>query len=331
MSKIRLKRIQHDIPAETLKGLYRTMLAIRLFEDRTVALYPEQEMKCPVHLCIGQEAIAAGVCAHLKKEDYVFSTHRSHGHCIAKGMDLKPLAAELYGKVTGCSLGRGGSMHLVDPEHGIPGTTAIVGGCIPLAVGAALSSVMKNEGRVSVAFFGDGAVDEGVFHESLNFASLKKLPVLFVCENNFYATNSPQWARQPDVRIADRAQGYGIPGICSDGNDVLSVYRIADEAVEMARAGRGPTLLEFKTYRWKAHVGPTSDIESGLRPAEEYEEWIKKCPVEMFERYLMENSIISETETDLMRSRIEKEIDEAMEYGKKSPFPQPSDLYEHVY
>lgn len=322
---------QSGLSTDTLKRLYETMLTIRRFEERVVALYPEQEMKCPVHLCIGQEAIAAGVCIHLGKEDYVFSTHRSHGHCIAKGMDLKLMAAELYGKSTGCSRGRGGSMHLADPENGIPGTSAIVGGCIPLAVGAGLSSVMQGDRRVSVAFFGDGAADEGTFHESLNFASLKKLPVVFVCENNDYATNSPRSARQPDVPIAERARGYGIPGRRVDGNDVLLVYAEAQDAIMRARSGGGPTLLEFETYRWKAHVGPNSDIESGCRPEEAHERWLKKCPLDMFQGYLQNSSVVTAAEMGLISALIEKEIDEAIEFGKKSPYPDPSELTRYVY
>jgi pyruvate dehydrogenase E1 component alpha subunit len=320
-----------NISTEIHKRLFRTMLAIRLFEDRIAALYSEQEMKCPVHLCIGEEAIAAGVCAHLKKEDYIFSTHRSHGHCIAKGMDLKPIAAELYGRTNGCSRGRGGSMHLVDPDNGIPGTTAIVGGCIPLAAGAALASKLKADGRVSVAFFGDGAMDEGVFHETLNFASLKKLPVVFVCENNFYATNSPQRARQPNVSIAGRAAGFGIPGILKDGNDVVSVYETAGEAIARARAGEGPTLLEYTTYRWKAHVGPNPDIESGCRPKDEYEDWLKKCPLDSYGRYLLQENMLSDDEMLAVKVSVEQEIDEAMEHGKNGPFPNPEDLYDYVY
>jgi acetoin:2,6-dichlorophenolindophenol oxidoreductase subunit alpha len=231
------------IPPDALKKLFTTMLTIRTVEERVAALYPEQEIKCPVHLCTGQEAVAAGVCIHLAKDDTIFSTHRSHGHCIAKGMELKPLIAELYGKTTGCARGKGGSMHLVDPERGIPGTTAIVGGCIPLAVGAALSAVLQKKAAVSAAFFGDGAVDEGAFAESLNFAALRKLPVVFVCENNNYATNSPRSARQPDVPIAERAAAYGMPGVAGDGNDVLEVYRLAEKAARRARRGEGEMLL----------------------------------------------------------------------------------------
>lgn len=319
------------ISPEVLKDLYRSMAAIRIFEDKIVALYSEQEMKCPVHLCIGQEAIASGVCAHLGRDDYIFSTHRSHGHCIAKGMDFKPLAAELYGKTTGCAHGRGGSMHLVDPDIGIPGSTAIVGGCIPLAVGAALSSVMKAENRVSVAFFGDGAVDEGTFHESLNYASLKKLPVIFVCENNNYATNSPRKARQPDVKIVDRAAGFGMPGLSGDGNDVLSVYRTAGAAIVRARAGGGPTLLEFETYRWKGHVGPQSDIEAGCRPADVHAQWLKRCPLVMFEKYLTENGVMTADDIAAVNEGIDAEADEAMAYAKSGPSPSPEDILDYVY
>jgi TPP-dependent pyruvate/acetoin dehydrogenase alpha subunit len=322
--------MKKGLPSDELKRIYAVMLTIRRFEERIAALYSEQEMKCPVHLCIGQEAIAAGVCARLGKDDYIFSTHRSHGHCIAKGMDLKPIAAELYGKSGGCSRGRGGSMHLVDPEHGIPGTSAIVGGCIPLAVGAALSSVMQGKARVSVAFFGDGAADEGTFHESLNFASLKKLPVVFVCEDNHYATNSPRSARQPDVPIAEKGRSYGMPGVTVDGNDVLLVYAAAEEAITRARSGGGPTLLEFATYRWKAHVGPNSDIEAGCRPADLHERWLKKCPLEMFQGYLLNHAGVSEEELERISVGVEREIDEAFEFGKKSPYPDPAELTEYV-
>lgn len=320
-----------NISPEVMKSLYKTMLRIRLFEDGIVDLYGEQEMKTPVHLCIGQEAIAAAVCSHLRREDHIFSTHRSHGHCIAKGMDFKPIAAELYGRVTGCSKGRGGSMHLVDPEHGIPGSTAIVGGCIPLAVGAALSAVKKGEDRIAVAFFGDGATEEGTFHESLNYASLKRLPVVFVCENNFYATNSPISARQPDVGIAVKAAGYGVPGVCVDGNDVLPVYRAAKEAVEKARRGEGPSLLECRTYRWKGHVGPNSDIEAGCRPADEHEEWLRKCPLDAFGAFLLDIGVVSDKDVEGMVKEIAVEIAEAMTLAKSGAPPDPSSLMDFVY
>lgn len=319
-----------DLTCDTLLELYRLMTRIRLFEEKIVELYPEQEMKTPVHLCIGQEAIAAGVCIHLRKEDYIFSTHRSHGHCIAKGMPLAPIAAELYGKITGCGKGRGGSMHLVDPEWGIPGSTAIVGGSIPLAVGAALSAKMQGNGRISVAFFGDGASEEGAFHESLNFAALHSLPVVFVCENNFYATNSPQSARQPARTIAEKGQGYGIPGRMLDGNNVMAVFESAAEAVERARRGEGPSLLEYQTYRWKGHVGPGCDVDMGCRPRDEHEEWLQKCPYDFFRHHLQAVAGITPVEIDAVDAAVNADINEAIQFGRQSAFPRVEDLYEYV-
>ena len=321
----------NGLSKDIVMRLFTIMQTIREVEERVAFVYPEQEIKCPVHLCTGQEAIAAGVCIQLKKEDTIFSTHRSHGHCIAKGMGLKTLIAEIYGRVTGCSRGKGGSMHLVDPENGIPGTSAIVGGSLPLAVGAALASVLQRKDRVSIAFFGDGAVDEGVFHESLNFASLKKLPVVFVCENNNYATNSPRSARQPDVEIASRAACYGMPGIAADGNDVFAVYRAAEKAITEARTGGGPTLLEFTTYRWKGHVGPLSDIETGSRPADEHESWLKRCPIEAFSRKVLDTGSLSRAEMDRICAEIRQNVNDAMEFAKASPLPGPEEMMDHVF
>jgi TPP-dependent pyruvate/acetoin dehydrogenase alpha subunit len=319
-----------EMTHDSLLELYRLMTRIRLFEEKIVELYPRQEMKTPVHLCIGQEAIAAGVCIHLRKEDYIFSTHRSHGHCIAKGMPLAPIAAELYGKSTGCCKGRGGSMHLVAPEWGIPGSTAIVGGSMPLAVGAALSSKMQENGRIAVAFFGDGASEEGSFHESLNFAALHRLPVVFVCENNFYATNSPQSARQPARTIAEKGQGYGIPGRMLDGNNVLAVFETAAEAVERARCGDGPTLLEYQTYRWKGHVGPSCDVDLGCRPREEHESWLERCPYDYFRQYLLAKDGTMPAAIDDIDAAAAADIDAAMKFGRESEFPLPEELYNYV-
>ncbi len=307
------------------------MLKIRFFEEKIVELYPKQEMKTPVHLYIGQEAIAAGVCANLKKDDYLFSTHRNHGHYIAKGIDIRLLMAELYGKATGCSKGKGGSMHPVSPECGILGTSAIVAGGIALAVGTALASKMKKDGRVTVTFFGDGAVDEGTFHESINFAALKKLPVVFICENNFYATNSPQSARQPQDNIFKRAEYCGIPGVRIDGNNVLEIYTLSKDAIEKARSGNGPTLMECRTYRWKGHVGPECDFESGCRSKEELEEWMEKCPIEIYKDYLIKNKIISVLEFDDMTSKISDEIKKALRFAKESPFPETGELMKDIY
>lgn len=307
------------------------MLKIRRFEERIIDLYPEQQMRTPVHLYIGQEAIAAGVCADLKQEDYIFSTHRNHGHFIAKGIDLKPFMAELYGKESGCSRGKGGSMHIVAKEYGIFGASAIVAGSLALAVGAALACKMKKEKRVTVAFFGDGAVDEGTFHEGLNFAALKKLPVIFVCENNFYATNSHQSARQSQDNIAKRAESYGMLGAQVDGSDVLKVYDWAKEAIDKARTGFGPSLIECRTYRFRAHVGPECDYEKGCRPKEELEEWMEKCPVQTYKNHLLKHKIISESEIADMVEEIDAQIDAAVEFAKTSPFPDTSEIFQDVY
>lgn len=318
------------LPRKSLLDLYRQMTRIRRFEEKIVELYPHQEMKTPVHLCIGQEAIAVGVCSHLRVTDYLFSTHRSHGHCIAKGMPLTSIAAELYGKVSGCAKGRGGSMHLVDPERGIPGSTAIVGGSIPLAVGAALSARMQGQDRISVAFFGDGAAEEGSFHESLNFAALHRLPVVFVCENNFYATNSPLSARQPDRSIAGKAQGYGIPGVVEDGNDLLTIYASAASAVERARSGAGPSLLEYQTYRWKGHVGPNCDVDLGCRPRELHERWLERCPVDLFRQYLLSDAGVTPTELAALESAIGADIEGAFRFAQESEYPRPESLCDYV-
>jgi len=307
------------------------MVLIRRFEEKIIEVYGRQDMKSPVHLCIGQEGIAAGVCAHLEREDYIFTTHRGHGHCLAKGMDPKELYAEFYGRVTGCCRGKGGSMHPSAPALGVPGVTAIVGGSIPLAAGAGLAAQMRRDGRVSVAFFGDGAAEQGAFHEALNFAALKKLPVLFVCENNYYATNSPLSARQPHADIYRRAAGYGIPGVGLDGNDVLAVYRAAQAAVDRGRRGEGPTLLECKTYRWKGHVGPDCDWEKGCRPREELTDWMDRCPVESLRKRLIAWGVADQGWYDQLLEETDARLDQALQFARESAFPDPDELYRQVY
>ncbi len=311
--------------------MYEAMRRIRAFENRVVEIYPLKEIKSPVHLCIGQEAIAAGVCRSLQKEDYVFSNHRGHGHLIAKGSPVRSLMAELFGKKTGCSRARGGSMHLVDIERGVLGTSAIVGGGIPLAVGTALASSIKKDGRVSVVFFGDGAFDEGVFHESMNFAALKKLPCLFVCENNLYATNSHQRSRHALCDIAGFAGSYGIKGTRVDGNDAGEVYAASSKAVKNARSGMGPALIEAMTYRWMGHVGPHEDWEKGLREKAELDSWKESCPIKKMREILLRENIISQDAIDAMDSRIEAEIDEAVEFARKSPEPDGKELFEGLF
>jgi pyruvate dehydrogenase E1 component alpha subunit len=307
------------------------MLRARKVEEKIVELYPQQGMKCPTHLSIGQEAAAAGVCAGLRADDRVFSTHRCHAHYIAKGGDLKQMFAELYGRRTGCAKGKGGSMHLVQPELGLMGASAIVGGSLPIAVGSAMAAKMRGKDRVSVAFFGDGCTEEGVFHESLNFASLHKLPVVFVCENNFYATHSHQSARQPSDNIADRARAYSMPGMQVDGTDAWAVYEAAKDAVDRARRGRGPTLLEIRAYRWKEHVGPNFDYSMGYRTKEELDSWMARCPVRLFETRLRAEGIMTVAELSRLGASLDVEIAEAVRFGKESPDPDMDDMLADVY
>ena len=223
------------------------------------------------------------MCAALRKDDWVFSTHRSHGHYIAKGGDIKAPMAEFYGRATGCSKGRGGSMHLASPDVGLPGSSAIVAGTIPLAVGVALAFSMQKRDSVSAAFFGDGAANEGTFYESLNFAALKKLPVIFVCENNFYSTHMPISACLADTDICKKAEAFKVPSIRVDGNNIVEVFKVAKSAVEDARCGKGPTLIECMTYRWRGHVGPGYDLNKGLRSKEELVYWMNRCPIKALE------------------------------------------------
>lgn len=318
--------------ARLLKKLYSEMLRIRRVEETIAELYPQQEIRCPVHLCIGQEAVAVGVCTNLSKEDYVLSGHRSHGHYLAKGGDLKAMLAELYGKETGCCKGKGGSMHLADLSVGYLGSTPIVASTIPIAVGAAFGSVMKGERRVTAVFFGDAAVEEGVFHESMNFASLKKLPVVFVCENNLYSVYSPLSVRQPEGReIFELAKGHGVKSFQGDGNDVIQVFELAREAAERARRGEGPTFLELRTYRWREHCGPYYDNDLGYRSEAEFQEWKKRCPVENLKARLLREGTLREEEIKQMSDRLQAEIDDAVNFAHESPLPRDESLMEDVY
>lgn len=324
--------IAAGISPTTLKALYTTMLRIRRVEEEIVELLlSKPEIICPVHLYIGQEAISAGVCANLRKDDYVFSTHRSHGHYIAKGGDMRALMAELYGRVTGCSRGRGGSMHLASPDMGLPGSSAIVAGTIPLAVGAALAFSLRGQDAVSVTFFGDGATNEGAFYESLNFASLKKLPVIFVCENNAYSTHMPVSACLADVRIYKKAEIFNMPGIRIDGNNVIAVFSTAGKVIENARHGQGPTLIECMTYRWRGHVGPNYDLDKGLRSKEELDYWMNRCPIKTLERFLSVHDILSESDKALISEDIDREIADAVVFAKESPYPDENSLLDNVF
>ena len=306
--------------------LWRGMLRIRMVEEAIAEHYPEQEMRCPVHLSIGQEAAAVGVCAALQRKDWVFSGHRSHAHYLAKGGDLKRMIAEIYGKVTGCCEGKGGSMHLTDQAAGFIGATPIVGSTVPIAVGAALTSQLREEGRVVVIFLGDGAMEAGVVHESLNFAVLKKLPVLFACENNLYSVYSPLEVRQPPQRsLSQLAAGHGIQTMLVDGNDVCAVFEASSKACQSIRSGNGPIFLEMPTYRWREHCGPNYDNDIGYRTEEEFESWQLNDPLERLASYIESKKINSLTE------KIRQEIQEAFAFAKSSPFPDSQIALEHVY
>ncbi|MBM3303080.1 MAG: thiamine pyrophosphate-dependent dehydrogenase E1 component subunit alpha [Deltaproteobacteria bacterium] len=311
--------------------LYYDMLRIRKVQLRIESLYHLDEMKTPIHLCIGQEAVAVGVCANLNQDDYIASTHRGHGHYLAKGGDLKGLIAELYCRETGCSKGRGGSMHLVDVSVGHMGSSSIVGGCIPIGVGLALAIKMNKQNRVSVAFFGDGAADEGVLYESVNFAILKRLPVIFIYENNQFSVCSRVSARQPGEVIFHATPPEQMYTRIVDGNSVLAVYEAAKTAVNRARGGQGPSFIECKTYRVRGHAGSGSDASLGYRTAEEIAEWEAKCPVTTFRDKLLGERLISDQELEEMEKAIEEEIDEAFAFAQSSPLPRAEDLSLYVF
>lgn len=318
------------VPTEALRGMYVSMLRIRLFEERAAELVEAGEIKTPCHLYIGQEAIAAGVCAALGREDYVWGGHRSHGHYLAKGGDLRAMMAELYGKATGCSKGRGGSMHLVAPEVGIFGTVPLVAATIPLAVGAALAAKLRGDGRVSVSFFGDGATEEGHFHESLNLAAVYRLPVLFVCENNFYSSHMQLLERRLGDNIDRTGEAHGLPGVRIDGNDVVAVYRAAMAAVDWARRGNGPTLLECRTYRWRGHVGASWDMDVGVKRKDELKDWLPKDPIARARQELRALGV-QDVELARIEQGVRREVNDGVAFARGSSYPEVNELLEHVY
>jgi acetoin:2,6-dichlorophenolindophenol oxidoreductase subunit alpha len=317
-----------------LKELYRMMLKIRLCEEGLVEPIIKGEIKTPCHLYTGQETIATGVCAALYKNDYIFGNHRSHGHYLAKGGSIKELIAEVFCKEAGCVKGRGGSMHVCTPRIGMLCAAPIVAGTISLALGCALAARIKKEKSVTVTFFGDGAVGEGVLYESLNFAALKKLPILFVCENNFYSTHLPIKECRLSDEIFRIAEPFKIPSYKVDGNDVLKVYEIAKKAVRFCRANKGPVFIECVTYRFRGHVGPDDNIQgtrTDIRPAREIEKWRKKDPIARFERYLYKNRVIHENTARIIRDKIIFEVDRALKFAKNIPNPENDDLTDHVF
>ena len=311
--------------------MYRSMLRIRKLQLRIEAEYHLDEMKTPVHLCIGQEAIAVGVCGALRRDDNISSNHRSHGHYLAKGGDLPRLVAELYCKATGCSGGRGGSMHLVDTSVGHLGSSSIVGGGIPIATGLGLAAQLRGEDRVSVAFFGDGAADEGVLYESINYAVLKQLPVIYVLENNGWSVCSPTAQRQGWGSIYHHAPPEHLPSALIDGNAVEQVYQAAHSAVKRARAGRGPSFIECKTYRMRGHAGAGSDAHLGHRTEEEIAVWAARDPLLRNEKELRRQGLLDDNLAADMDRELDHELEQAFRFAVDSPLPRDEDLSSHLY
>ena len=308
-----------------------SMFKIREIETRIAELVEKKEIITPCHLYIGQEAIAVGVCMALTNKDYVFGTHRSHGHYIAKGGNVARAIAEIYGKSSGCSGGRGGSMHLCDTSVRILGTSSIVAGGVPIGVGAGLAEFLKGTNNISVIFHGDGVPEEGAWNESLNFAAINKLPVLFVCENNLYCTHMPLLERRVKDNLSELANAHGIPSITIDGNNVLSIYNTTNKIVQKIRNNQGPQFIECKTYRWLGHVGPKDNLEVGLRSTQELALWKERCPIKNYENYLLGNHIISEEKKYEYYSAIKREIEDAIQFAQKSSYPTEDTLLRNIY
>lgn len=320
--------------SEFLMSLYRTMVRIRLCEESLVDSILSGEIRTPCHLYSGQEAIAAGVCAALKEEDLIFGSHRSHGHFLAKGGNMKEMMAEIFSRETGCSRGRGGSMHLIAPDKGMLGSAPIVAGTISLALGAALASSIRKDGRVSISFFGDGATGEGVLYESLNFSALKKLPVIFACENNRYATHMPIGECRVDHPISRIAEPFGIEFHSVDGNEVLQVYEASRRAVESCRMGNGPIFMEFMTYRFRGHVGPDDNIQGShtdIRPKDEISSWMLKDPIIRLEKFFLEHQLMDESGFKAIKEEVIAEVHDALAFALKSPRPAQEELTKYVF
>lgn len=314
------------------KDIFHHMVRLRLVEEAIADRYTEYEMRCPVHLCIGQEAAEVASTLALDARDYAVSGHRPHGHYLAKGGNLNAMIAELHGRATGCASGVGGSMHLIDLDAGFLGSAPIVGSTMPIAVGAAFGTQCRGEDRVTMLFFGDGATEAGVFHESLNFAVLKNLPIVFVCENNLYSVYSPLSVRQPKNRpIADLARSHGMTTIAIDGDDPQLVFDTCSGAVAQARSGEGPSFIELSTYRWREHCGPNYDNDIGYRSQEEYQAWRDRDPVARYEKKLLDAGVMSDADVAALRQAVQTEIDEAFDFATSSPYPDDDQASAHVY
>lgn len=324
------KEAAEAVTVDKAKDMYKTMEDIRNFEDNVKRFFSQGLIPGFVHLYAGEEALATGICAHLTDDDYITSTHRGHGHCIAKGGDLNGMMAEIFGKATGLNKGKGGSMHIADVDKGILGANGMVGAGFGLATGAGMKIKYKKEDNVAVCFFGDGASNEGLFHECLNMASIWKLPIIFVCENNFFAESTPQWYASASDTIAERAQAYDMPGVRVDGKDLMAVYEVSAEYIERARRGEGPALIECVTYRNYGH------FEGDEQKYKNKEEGLEKTladsdPLDVFREYAIEHGLLSEEELDEIRAQSEADIEVAVEFAKTSPEPSPEALYEDVF
>lgn len=319
---------------ELLEDMLRMMIRIRYCEESLVDPIINGDISTPCHLYSGEEAIAVGLCSALTKNDYIFGNHRSHGHFLAKGGSMKAMVAEIYCRESGCSRGRGGSMHLIDPGIGMLGSAPIVAGTISLAVGSALASSIRNDGRVTVSFFGDGATGEGALYESLNFAALKKLPIIFACENNLYATHMPIRecrVNQPIYRIAE---SFGINVHNIDGNDILRVYEASQQAVEACRMGDGPVFMEFSTYRFRGHVGPDDNIQGArtdIRSKEEIAMWRGKDPIKSLEQYIIGRQLIEKNKLQTIKEEVLMEVQEAHAFAKNSKYLMKEELTKYVF
>ncbi|MCS6825237.1 MAG: pyruvate dehydrogenase (acetyl-transferring) E1 component subunit alpha [Caldilinea sp.] len=317
-----------DLSPERLRALLHQMMLIRAFEEAAEQLYLQGLIHGTMHLSVGQEASAVGACAALRPTDYILSTHRGHGHCIAKGARVDLMMAEFFGKETGYCRGRGGSMHMADVDTGNLGANGIVAGGVPMAAGVGLSIRMQQQDRVVLVFFGDGATNEGAFHESLNLAAIWNLPVIYFCENNQYAMSMAIARASKVEKLSDRACAYGIPGVTVDGNDLLAVYCATKEAVERARSGGGPTLIEAQTYRWKGH---SKSDKQRYRTKEEVKAWQERDPIARLAQKMLEASLLTEADLQHLQARVDEEIAAAVAFAKASPEPDPATIFEGVY
>lgn len=316
------------VDAKMLLDMYRQMLLIRNFETRAAEEFARGNINGHIHTYAGEEAVAVGVCANLRDDDLITSTHRGHGHCIAKGGEVKYMMAELFGRRTGYCKGKGGSLHIADISLGILGANGIVGAGIPIALGGGLSAQLKGTDSVCISFFGDGASNQGTFHESLNLASIWKLPVIFIAENNQYAQTTPQKYHMNVKSISERATAYGIPGVLVDGNDVMAVYETAREAVRKARVGAGPTLVECMTYRQRGHY---EGENMGYRTQAEVDDWKRRDPIPRFRQQLVKMGIVAEAEAKQIEDSCQREIEDAIRFANESPYPSPEETLEDVY